>query len=180
MNLRLRAPRRHQHGVLLGKMSHMAVEKDAAFTLPRGATGFFQPKDGPLPEIDQRAFRTALYAAARAAKGHVGEIEEQAYPRTFHTASVIRSAAHSIVLCHAHHPWIAFAQERRDWYTDEFLAPPPWAHSFAAAGFVVLTSEQLATPLSDVDTSALSQTEWRQVRYYDITTLGGVLFNAWD
>ncbi|MFH8534731.1 hypothetical protein ACH4GE_40905 [Streptomyces tendae] len=49
----------------------MAVDKEAAFRLPRGATGFFHPKDGPLPETDRRRFRTALYAAARAAEGQV-------------------------------------------------------------------------------------------------------------
>jgi hypothetical protein len=38
----------------------------------------------------------------------------------------------------------------------------------------------LATPLSDVDTSVLGPGEWREVRFYSITTLGGVLFNAWD
>ncbi|MER7196168.1 hypothetical protein [Streptomyces flaveolus] len=35
-------------------------------------------------------------------------------------------------------------------------------------------------PLSDVDTSVLSQGEWREIRLYGITTLGGTLFNAWD
>ncbi|WMD06330.1 hypothetical protein [Streptomyces sp. FXY-T5] len=103
----------------------MAVDKYTAFTLPRGATGFFQPKDGLLPETDQRALRAALYAAARAAKGHVGEIEEQTYPGTFHTATVIEGTGECVIPCHAYHPWIAFAQERRDWYTEEFLAPPP-------------------------------------------------------
>ena len=58
----------------------MADEKDPAFALPCGATGFFRPKDGPPAEVDQWAFRTALYAAARAANGHVGEMEEQAHP----------------------------------------------------------------------------------------------------
>lgn len=161
-------------------MSPMAVDKDAAFTLPRGTTGFFQPKDGPLPETDQRTFRAALYAAARAAKGHVGEIEEQTYPRTFHTATVIEGTGEFVILCHAYHPWIAFAQERRDWYTEEFLAPPPWAHTFADLGFVVLDRAQLTLSLSDIDTSVLTQGEWREVRFYGITTLGGVLFNAWD
>ncbi|WP_454314913.1 hypothetical protein [Streptomyces phaeoluteigriseus] len=158
----------------------MADEKDVPSALPRGATGFFRPEDGPLPETDQRNFRTALFAAARAADGHVGEMEEQACPRTFHTASVIHDAGHSIVLCHAHHPWIAFARERRDWYTDEFLDPPQWSQPFAAVGFLLLTGEQLATPLSEVDTSKLSAAEWRQVRSYGTSTLGGVLFNSWD
>ncbi|GAA5030609.1 hypothetical protein [Streptomyces siamensis] len=158
----------------------MAMDKDAAFALPRGATGFFRPKDGPLPDTDPRTFRTALYAAARAAKGRVGEIEDQTYPRTFHTATVIEDTGEYVVLCHAHHPWIAFAQECRDRYTEEFLAPPPWACAFADLGFVVLDRVQLTLPLSDVDTSVLTQGEWREVRSHGITTLGGVLFNAWD
>jgi hypothetical protein len=110
----------------------------------------------------------------------VGEVEEQAYPRTFHIASVLDGTGESIIVCHAHYPWVAFAQERREWYNEEFLAPPSWAHTFAHAGFVVLNRERLTAPLSDVDTSVLTQAEWRQVRLYGITTLGGVLFNAWD
>ncbi|MEU0218028.1 hypothetical protein ABZ281_24280 [Streptomyces sp. NPDC006265] len=129
----------------------MAADKDAAFVLPRGATGFFRPKDGPLPEVDQRTFRTARYAAARAAKGHVGQVEEQAYPRTFHTATVVASAGEHVVLCHAHQPWIAFAEELRGWYTAELLAPPPWAHAFADLGFAVLGRVRLTTPLADID-----------------------------
>ncbi|MCX5375703.1 hypothetical protein [Streptomyces sp. NBC_00091] len=155
-------------------------EREPAFTLPPGATGFHRPQDGPLPETGLPAFRTALYAAARAAGGSVGEVEARAYPRTFHTASVAGRAGESFVLCHAHHPWIAFAAERRDWYRDEFLAPPPWSRAFAASGFTVLSGETLATPLSGVDTSALSPGERRQVRSYAIDTLGGLLFNAWD
>ncbi|MER5834982.1 hypothetical protein ABT116_30140 [Streptomyces sp. NPDC002130] len=68
------------------------------FTIPRGATGFFRPKDGPLPETDLPAFRTALYAAARAAGGKVGELERQAYPRTFHTATVIDGTREYVIL----------------------------------------------------------------------------------
>lgn len=161
-------------------MSHMGVDKDAAFVLPRGATGLFQPKDGPLPEVDQRTFRAALYEAARAAEGQVGEMEQQTHPRTFHTATVIADAGECVVLCHAHHPWIAFAQQRREWYADEFLAPPPWAYIFTHFGFAVLDHAQLTAPLADIDTSVLTRGEWRQVRLYGLTSLGGVLFNAWD
>ncbi|MCP9946849.1 hypothetical protein LUX12_21850 [Streptomyces somaliensis] len=157
----------------------MTNDGNAGFTLPRGATGFFRPKEGPLPEVDLRALRTALYAAARAAGGTVGEVEEQEYPRAFHTASVVDGADEHIVLAHAHHPWIAFTRERRNWYTEQFLAPPPWAGDFTRAGFTVLTREQLTMPLSTVDTSVLSRGEWREIRLYGITTLGGVLFNAW-
>ncbi|MEV6960746.1 hypothetical protein AB0M97_16420 [Streptomyces sp. NPDC051207] len=158
----------------------MAADKDPAFTLPRGATGFFRPKDGPLPHTDQRTFRAALYAAAREARGRVGDVEEQTYPRTFHTATVIEDTGEWVILCHAYHPWIAFAREHRAWYTEEFLTPPPWAHAFADLGFAVLDRAQLTLSLSDLDTSVLTQGEWRAIRLYGITTLGGVLFNAWD
>ncbi|GGV84332.1 hypothetical protein [Streptomyces griseoloalbus] len=158
----------------------MLNDDNAGFTLPRGASGFFRPKDGPLPETDLSTFRTAVYAAARAVGGKVGELEDQAYPRTFHTATVLDDTGECVILCHAYHPWIAFAQERRDWYTEEFLAPPPWAHTFGDLGFTVLNRAQLTMPLSDVDTSVLTRVEWRAVRAYRITTLGGVLFNSWD
>ncbi|UQI49689.1 hypothetical protein M1P56_35460 (plasmid) [Streptomyces sp. HU2014] len=158
----------------------MVNDGNTGFVLPRGATGFFQPKEGPLPRIDLSAFRTALYAAARVAAGKMGAVEEQAYPRTFHTATVVGCAGESTVLCHAHHPWIAFAQTRQDRCGDEFLAPPPWAHVFTDSGFVVLSSELLSTPLAGVDTSVLGPGEWYQIRYYGVATLGGVLFNAWD
>ncbi|WP_037835110.1 hypothetical protein [Streptomyces sp. NRRL S-481] len=158
----------------------MATDGDSAFTLPRGATGFFRLKDGPIPETDQRTFRTALYAAARAAEGHAGEIEEQTYPRTFHTATVTKGTGEWVILCHANYPWIAFARERREWYTEEFLAPPPWAHAFTDAGFAVLDHAQLTLPLTDIDTTVLTKGEWREIRLYGVTTLGGVLFNAWD
>lgn len=163
-----------------GRMSGMLNEGNDGFTLPRGATGFYLPKDGPLPETDQSAFRAALYAAARVAGGEVGEVEERVYPRTFHTATVVGREGEGVVLCHAHHPWVAFANARQDWYREGFLAPPAWAHAFANAGFRVLSSERLATPLSEVDTSVLTPGEWREIRFCGITTLGGVLFNAWD
>ncbi|GAA1504547.1 hypothetical protein GCM10009730_04470 [Streptomyces albidochromogenes] len=158
----------------------MVNEENIGFPLPPGATGFFRPGDGPLPETDLRAFRSALYAAARAAGGEVGEVEERAYPRTFHTASVVERAGESVVLCHAHHPWIAFSRARRDWYGEDFMAPPQWARAFTDTGFVVLSDERLSTPLSGPDASVLTPAERRQVRYYGTTTLGGVLFNSWD
>ncbi|WP_156723514.1 hypothetical protein [Streptomyces apocyni] len=149
-------------------------------TLPRGATGFFRPKDGPLPETDLRVFRAALYAAARAAGGRVEVVRERAYPRTFHTAVVSDATGEHVILCHAHHPWIAFADELRDWYRDEFAEPTAWAEAFGDAGFTVLSRERLMTPLRGVDTTTLTRGEWREVRFYDVDVLGGVLFNAWD
>ncbi|MFD8806897.1 hypothetical protein [Streptomyces sp. NPDC059597] len=150
------------------------------FTLPRGATGFFRPQDGPLPDTDRRAFRTALHAAARAAGGRIGDVAEQTYPRTYHAATVVDRAGKWTVLCHAHHPWIAFADELHDLGVSGFLAPPEWAGVFADAGFTVLGADLLTAPLSAVDTSASTASDRSGIRYHRVTALGEVLFNAWD
>ena len=77
------------------------------FRLERGATGFYEPKDGPLPEIDSRALRAAWHSSARVGGGLVGEWIEQEYPRNYHTASLtVRDVLH-IVLCHVHLPLVA-------------------------------------------------------------------------
>ncbi|MFF8833256.1 hypothetical protein [Streptomyces sp. NPDC015131] len=60
------------------------------------------------------------------------------------------------------------------------MAAPLWAQAFADAGFTVMGGELLATPLAETDTSTLTRAEWRNVRSYGVTTLGGILFNAWD
>ncbi|MEU7165476.1 hypothetical protein AB0A70_12650 [Streptomyces morookaense] len=152
-----------------------------AFRLPRGATGYFTPKEGPLPQTDLRLFKAALHSAARAGGGRAGEMDEQRCPRTFHSASVVHRTRESVVLCHAHHPWIAFARERQDWYgAGDFIEPPPWSQPFAAVGFSLLSAGQLETPLTDLDTSMLSRAERYQIDFFALTTLGGVLFNAWD
>ncbi|KOT94432.1 hypothetical protein ADK86_18060 [Streptomyces sp. NRRL F-5755] len=149
-------------------------------TLPRGATGFFRREDGPLPETDLRAFRSAVHTAARLAGGSVDEVRERAYPSTFHSATVTDRAGEHAVRCHAHHPWIAFSPKPRHGDGEEFHAPPAWARAFAGAGFEVLGIEQLATPLSGLDASVLTEDEWREARYHGVTTVGEVLFNAWD
>ncbi|WP_416986493.1 hypothetical protein [Streptomyces sp. T028] len=149
------------------------------FPLPPGATGFFPPH-APLPETDPRTFRTALYTAARAARGRVDEVEDHVHPRTYRTGTVIHPAGRTVVLGHLHHPWIAFVPERRDAYADEFLSPPPWADVFSAAGFLVLTGDQLSVPLAGEASSGLTPFEWRQAVYHGTATLGGAVFNTWD
>ena len=69
----------------------------AGLPLPRGATGFLRPGDAPLPHTSLRAFRAAVYTAARLAGGRVGEVREQVYPSTFHTASVLDGTGETVV-----------------------------------------------------------------------------------
>ncbi|MFI9721712.1 hypothetical protein ACIHFE_18975 [Streptomyces sp. NPDC052396] len=57
---------------------------------------------------------------------------------------------------------------------------PASGPSASWAGLTVLGDGQLAMPLSEVDTSVLSEGEWRQIRFFGVSTLGEVLFNSWD
>ncbi|MFC1418357.1 hypothetical protein [Streptacidiphilus cavernicola] len=152
------------------------------FQLARGATGFRGAKDDLLPETDLQAFRAAWYMAARVTGGQVGEFVRQAYPRSFHTATVVeRNGTHVVVLCHAYLPLIAFAAaDPRPGYVDEFQDPPVWSNIFTDAGFTVMSAHLLNSPLSQVDTSDLRPAEWMQIRYWRATRLGEVLFNSWD
>lgn len=61
-----------------------------------------------------------------------------------------------------------------------FREPPDWARAFSGAGFTVLGADLLTAPLSQVNTSVLTDGEWREIRFYGIATLGEVLFNSWD
>ncbi|MEW2133032.1 hypothetical protein [Streptomyces sp. NPDC005435] len=150
------------------------------FTLPRGATGFRDRHDDPLPETDRSAFRTALHAAARAGGARVREVTEQRYPRNYHSATVTDRAGEWTVLCHLHHPWIAFADELRDVGVSGFVAPPGWTAAFSDAGFTVLGAGLLMSPLSTVDTSALTAFDRDEIRHHRAGTVGDVLFNSWD
>jgi hypothetical protein len=95
--------------------------------LERGGTGFFDPKDGPLPEVDARAYRAAWHAAARAAGGRVSNWTEQKYPRTYHTASLTARRTLNCALCHACLPLVAFVSEPSYCHQWEFRDPPPWS-----------------------------------------------------
>lgn len=139
-----------------GKMSGMVNEGNIGFTLPAGATGFFRPKDGPLQGLTCRRsvpLCVPLPASPEAkwARWRNRHAPGPSTPQRSSHAQARTSSCGTLIT-----PWIAFAQTRRDWCGGEFLAPPPWAHAFTNAGFVVLSSEQLATPLSNVDTPVLT------------------------
>jgi hypothetical protein len=155
-------------------------EGEAVFRLERGATGFYDPKDGPLPEVDSRALRAAWHSSARAAGGVVVEWLDQKYPRNYHTASLTAGACCTLRCVTLTCRFVAFVSEQSLCYQDEFRDPPTWSWPLAVSGFVVMSAEQLSTPLSEVDTAVLTDMEWREARFWGVTRLGGVLFNAWD
>lgn len=150
------------------------------FRLERGVTGFHGRNDPPPPDTDPKECRSAWYAAARSAKGEVGDFTEQEYPQSFHVATIDDRRGTHIALFHAHYPLIAFVGDQLYVYRTEFIAPPAWATTLSRFGFLVLTATELLCPLEKADTSALAQAEWRQIRHWKPATLGAALFNSWD
>ncbi|MER6228264.1 MULTISPECIES: hypothetical protein [Streptomyces] len=155
-------------------------DSQGAFRLELGVTGFRDRGDPLLPSTDAQTCRAAWYAAARAACGQVEDFTEQEYPQNFHSATISDRDGTRIALFHAHYPLIAFVEDRRYWYTDEFQEPPTWATALTDVGFVVFSAAQLLSPLTESDTPALSATEWRQIEHWRPETLGAALFNSWD
>ena len=58
--------------------------------------------------------------------------------------------------------------------------PPTWAGAFADMGFALMSKRLLDSPLSDVDTCALTAADWSQVRSWRPVGVGETLFNSWD
>ncbi|MEU6715804.1 hypothetical protein ABZ897_30430 [Nonomuraea sp. NPDC046802] len=146
------------------------------FRLETGSTGFY---DVGVP-LSPRLCRAAWYAAARAAHGQVGAFAERRYPENFHSATIDNRGGTYAALFHVRSPLVAFVDELRDWYTDEFVDPPAWAVSLNHFGFTVLSASLLKSPLEKADTAALAEAEWEQIKYWQPETLGATLFNSWD
>ena len=165
-------------------MNPLAAEADnervTTFVIPAGSTGFRSRKAPPWPLVDLKHLRAAWHTGARLAGCKVGELVEQSYPEVYHTATMVGRDGLHIILCHMHHPLVAFVAVRRDWYTTEFIDPPAWATAYSAVGFEPLDADLLLAPFDDADTSQLSAEDWRQIRYWRPPTLGAVLFNRWD
>ncbi|MFC6567582.1 hypothetical protein [Actinoplanes utahensis] len=145
-------------------------------------TGFWGKNDPEPPRVDVRMFRGGCHAAALAAGGTVESIDEAVYPRGYHTAVVATPENRAGILCHAGYPLIAFvADSAASWLEPRmFRDSPAWAEAFAERGFTVMGRELLESPLTAVDTSALTKAEWRQIHGWKATTVGETVFNGWD
>lgn len=152
----------------------------SGFRLERGSTGFFTGS-GPDPRAtDPKVCRTAWYAAARAAGGRVTAFGTRQLAQTFHTATMDGPDGRHCALFQTCFPLVAFVDEPRDWYTDQFREPPAWAAGLGDFGFTVLGAAVLRSSLSTADLSALSVVERRQIDCWRPETVGAVLFNSWD
>ncbi len=150
------APRQNEpHGRRQGHSVHTAARRHGLLPAEGRAAAGNRPADVPR----------GAARVARAAEGRVGRQRNRRILVRSTRRRSSRAQAECIILCHAHHPWIAFAQERRDWYTEEFLAPPLWAHTFADLG-IRGARPRTASPCRSRTSTRRSSPgpEWRQIR----------------
>ncbi|GAA4026066.1 hypothetical protein [Streptomyces plumbiresistens] len=148
----------------------------------RGATGFRDGGDEPLPTTDVRLFRAACFEAAGKAGGR--RVDVLTFPGTssFEAVTIAGRGESRTVLCHAHLPLVAFTDTPPEpgRPLSGFVDPPSWAEAFRAAGLRALRADELSTPMCRVDPAGLAEAELAQLRYWRPDTLSDLLFNWWD
>jgi hypothetical protein len=150
--------------------------------LPPGATGFHRPRLGD--QADLKAFNAVCYHAARVITGSVSRVtpaKDRVTP-SFHAIDITQPQHEITVLRHIVLPFIAFARPCSDGdMTITFVDHPALADAITnLTDAQILTVEQLDTPLSRVDLSALEAFEHDQIKYWKPYTVGELLFNFWD
>lgn len=152
------------------------------FRLERGSTGFRDARGRALTRVEPTLFRAVCFAAAREAGGRLSEVAP-ATRRTFHSATVTEEHGRRLtVLCHAHLPLIAFTEgpvPPGD-PVPGFAPVPVWSDPFRTAGFRLLEADELATPMTRADVTALASTELAEIGYHQPERAGDALFNWWD
>ncbi|TDC39769.1 hypothetical protein E1211_03115 [Micromonospora sp. 15K316] len=147
--------------------------------LPPGATGFNPPL---CHQASLRAFTAVCHHAARSIDASVTGVTPASVTPHFHTVGISHAPHHIAVLGHATVPFIAFARPHAPGdVAVAFVDHPDLAAAITnLTDAQVLTVEQLRTPLSRVDLSALDPYEHDQITYWKPTSVGELLFNFWD
>ena len=130
-----------------------------------------------------RGFLTLCHHVARLAGGTVVDHVRAGVTPSFH-AAVLRRPGHEDValLRHAVLPMVAFARPAAPGDTTVAFVDDPGLAALAGrgSGLRVLTTDQLAAPLSVVDLTGLGADEHRQIAYWTPGTVGELLFNFWN
>ncbi|MGW5576364.1 hypothetical protein [Micromonospora chokoriensis] len=147
--------------------------------LPPGATGF-NPRPGH--QTDLSVFTAVCHHAARTIDATVTGATPAGVTPSFHTVDITHAQHHIAVLRHITLPLTAFARPRASGdVAVTFIDQPDLAAAITnLTDAQVLTAEQLRTPLSQVDLSALEPAVQDQINYWKPTTVGELLFNFWD
>jgi hypothetical protein len=155
------------------------------WTVPRGASGFRHHKAAPLPETDPRAVAAFSHALARNVGGTVEQIIPPPLTSTFYSVILAcgqPDARRVTALFHRHLPLLALASHPPRGLDDLSIIDDTAVSGAMPddAGFRLLTSAQLAVPVTHADLSQLSAAELKQIASWKPKTIGEVLFNLWD
>ncbi len=151
--------------------------------LPRGITGFRLHKE-VLPCINEREFCAYCHAVAQQLRGKVIVHEPAAgqYARNFSVTTIQLSRESIAVLLNAYCPIIAMAHPiAENEMTINFVDVPPLADEFRKFDcYNILSSSDLTRPITNETLSDLSHAELTQIKYWNPSTVGEVIFNFWD
>ena len=131
--------------------------------------------------VDLRAFKRAVYAAARHTDATVvatmpGEI---ATP-SFHQADVNLAADQISVVCNCWYPVIAFTTRPVQMAGIVPIDIPAFAEILRSLGFEVPAADALSRVLKPADLEILSDAEQGQAKYWKPRRVADVVFNWWD
>ncbi|RCS41032.1 hypothetical protein DTL42_20800 [Bremerella cremea] len=150
--------------------------------LQRGITGFRDRRDQPLPMCDLNAFRSACHTVSQVTKCSLSApIQQPNNQRNFITAQFATPYGEIAAMLNQHFPLLGFAVASLPGKQLRFVDAPEQATAFTQLGmYRVLSLSDLQQPITDDDLASLSPTEIEQVNYWKPTSLGQIIFNAWD
>ncbi|MFO1487176.1 MAG: hypothetical protein U1F65_01745 [Verrucomicrobiota bacterium] len=151
-------------------------------TLPKGVTGF----DAPEKLVSIESFELPCQSLVRRLRGGI-VYTRRAYAEVtpnFHEVHVKLSTGESegiSILCNAHFPIVAFAQpvRRPGDLRVRFLDCPYAADDFKKK-FTIMTRAEAEAGISPTMILKLGPAELDQMRYWNPTRLGDLVFNFWD
>ena len=145
--------------------------------LPRGITGFWSANTAPLPLLDEKAFCQMCYSIALENGGTVTELDTDTYPRNFYSAKLSRHDQSVFVLQNIHYPYAAFAQ--RDASGRFVLTQQPEWLQLPESPVQFLCYDKLNQDWHSLR-GELSPEELDQIHYWNLQTVGEIVFNTWD
>lgn len=149
--------------------------------LPRGITGFRDRRDPSLPQIDLRLWKKSLWDACLATNYSI-----ECFSSTpiwgcgnYFAAKITRSTDSIIVLANAHYPLAAFAAQSDPPLT--FLDDAPLSTQFKAlTEWTILSQNTASSAPSATVLGNLSKSELKEIRHWNPTSVGEIVFNVWD
>lgn len=131
---------------------------------------------------DLNAFRSACHTVSQVTQSSLlAQIRQPNDQRNFLTAQFATPLGEIAALLNQHVPLLGFAVPSRPGKPLRFADVRELANAFAQLGmYRVLSLSDLQQPITADELARLSPTEIEQVNYWKPTSLGQIIFNAWD